>query len=114
MTAARGRGTGRREPSPALLSTPEQFIIAFVVVVALITMILPWQLDVEGTALWLPVALGAVAFVAAWAAMGWLVYRRSRSPEGPPPHVSRRRNRIAVAALLVGAAAVATRLFIVD
>ena len=108
-------GPQRREPTPAYLSTPEQFVAAVVIVVALLAVVLPWQLDLDGLALWLPVALGAVAFVVTWVVIIRLLLRRSADPAAKPaPEVSRRRSLIASLALLLGAVAIAIRLFVVD
>jgi hypothetical protein len=106
---------GGREPQPAYLSTPEQFTAAVVIVFALIAVILPWQLDADGAALWLPVILGAAVFIGTWVVLIRTLLRRSRDPASrPAPEVSRRRSLIASAALLVGALAIATRLFLLD
>lgn len=112
MTAPR---SDPREPTPSYLSTPEQIVAAVTTVAALVTIILPWQLDADGIALWLPVLLGAAAFALTWVVTIRVVIRRSGDPASrPPPEVSRRRRIIASVALLVGIVAISIRLFVLD
>lgn len=102
-----------REPTPSYLSTVEQFIAAVVIVGALLAVFVPWQLDVAGMARWLPVIGGVVVFVATWVVAVRVVLRRRRDPGAKPaPEVSRRRQRIASIALLVGAIAIAIGMLI--
>jgi 4-hydroxybenzoate polyprenyltransferase len=108
-----GHRPGRRDPTPAYLSTAEQILTAFVVVTSLVATILPWQLGLSGHALWLPVIVGVVAFCATWALVIRTVLDRTRdSAATPAADVSRRRHRIAFAALIVGVIAISARLLL--